>query len=171
MRIKIPKVHGESPKEKLLRTLALLLVFAAVVWAFTENNKRVVETLNQQGAIYDETGVLDKEQKKFIISFTRTIRDEYGLNFKIQIYGGDFVVPELDAKTIYIGLAPAIDVVELRFPPLMRQAFGSEFIDILENTFLRPSFMEGDWPMAIQETLVEIFNKLDELNKGESASE
>lgn len=165
MRIHIPRVHGETPKEKVFRTLLLILVFAAVVWAFMENNQRVIERLNLDGAVYDETGTLDKDQKKFIVSFTHTLRDEYGLNCRIQIYGGDFVVPELDTKTMYIGLAPAIGEVEMRFPPMMRQALGSEFIESLKTTFLLPSFEQGDWPMAIQEVLVEIFNKLEELNK------
>lgn len=164
MRINIPRVHGETPKEKVIRSLLLVLVFAAVIWAFMENNQRVIERLNLDGAVYDETKTLDSDQKKFIVSFTRSLRDEYGLDCKVHIYGGDFVVPELDAKTMFIGIAPAIEVVELRFPPMMRQALGPEFIESLKTTFLLPSLKEGDWPMAIQEVLVEIFNKLESLN-------
>jgi hypothetical protein len=165
MRINIPRVHGETPKEKVIRSILLILVFAAVIWAFTENNQRVIERLNLDGAVYDETKTLDKEQQKFIVSFTRSLRDDYGLDCKIQIYGGDFVVPGLDAKTLYIGLAPSIDVVEMRFPPMMRQALGPEFIESLKDTFLLPSFKQGDWPTAIQEVLVEIYNKLESLGK------
>jgi hypothetical protein len=117
--------------------------------------------------VYDETGTLTKDQKKMIVSFTHTLRGKWGTDCKIQVYGGDFVVPELDDKTLYIGIAPAIDTVELRFPPLMRKALGPEFIESLKTTFLLPSFKEGDWPMAIQEVLVEILKKLDSLNKGE----
>lgn len=168
MRINIPRVHGETPREKLVRSLLLILVFVAVVWAFMENNQRVIERLNLDGAVYDETGTLDREQKKFIVSFTRSLRDDYGLDCKIQIYGGDFVVPELDAKTLYIGLAPAIGEVRMRFPPMMRQALGTGFITSLETTFLLPSFEQGDWPRAIQEVLVEIYNKLESLGKEET---
>jgi hypothetical protein len=166
-RINIPRVHGSTPREKVIRSLALLLVFAAVIWAFMKNNERVVDVLNQQSAVYDETGVLDRDQKKMIVSFTQTLRAKWGLNCKIQVYGGDFVVPALDDKTLYIGLAPAIDQAELRFPPLMRSALGPEFIDSLKTTFLLPSFQDGDWPLAIQEVLVEILKKLDSLNQGE----
>lgn len=171
MRIKIPRVHGESPKEKVFRSIALVLVFAAVIWAFYMNNKHVVDVLNQEGAVYDETKTLDKTQKKFIVSFTRSLREEYGMDCKIQIYGGDFVMPELDGKTMYMGLAPAIDEVKLRFPPMMRQALGKDFIESLKTTFLLPSFKEGDWPMAIQEVLMEIYKKLEQLKKEETASE
>ncbi|WP_319541694.1 TPM domain-containing protein [uncultured Pseudodesulfovibrio sp.] len=171
MRIKIPRVHGESPKEKVFRSLALVLVFAAVIWAFYMNNKHVVDVLNQEGAVYDETKTLDTNQKKFIVSFTRSLRDEYGMDCKIQIYGGDFVVPDLDGKTMYIGLAPALGELELRFPPMMRKTLGKEFIESLKTTFLLPSFKEGDWPMAIQEVLMEIYKKLEQLKKEESASE
>jgi len=171
MKITIPKVHGSSPKEKAIRSLALILVFAAVAWAFSENNKRVVDRLNQESSIYDETGTLDKEQRKFIISFTRSLRDEYGLGCRIQIFGGDFTVPDLDSKTMYIGIAPSIDMVEIRFPAMMRQALGPEFIEYLKTDHLLPSFKEGNWPEGIQIVLVEIFNKLDKLNKGETSSE
>ncbi|MBG0790684.1 MAG: hypothetical protein H0S80_09330 [Desulfovibrionaceae bacterium] len=168
MRIHIPRVHGETRREKVIRSLLLILVFAAVVWGFTENNKRVIERLNLDGAIYDETHTLDKDQRKFIASFTRSLREEYGLDSKIQIFGGDFVVPELDAKTLYIGLAPSLGVAEMRFPPMMRQALGDGFAESLKTAFLLPSFEQGDWPMALQDVLAEIFNKLEALNKEES---
>lgn len=171
MRITIPKVHGESPKEKAIRSLALVLIFAAVIWAFTKNNERVVEQLNRDSVVYDETGTLDKEQRKFIISFTRALKDEFGLACKIQIFGGDFVVPELDSKTMYMGLAPSINEVELRFPGMMRQALGEEFITALETEYLLPSFELNDWPQEIQIVLVSIFEKLTEIQQGESPSE
>ncbi|WP_316898991.1 hypothetical protein [Pseudodesulfovibrio indicus] len=166
MRINIPRVYGESPKEKIIRSLALILVFAAVIWAFVKNNQHVVDVLNQQSAVYDETKRLDKEDKRFIVSFTKSLKDEWGLTCRIHIYGGDFVVPELDDKTLYMGLAPSIGVAELRFPPLMRTALGPDYAEYLKTTFLLPSFEQDDWPMAIQEVLVEIFKKLESLNKG-----
>ncbi len=171
MRIKVPRVHGETPKEKAIRTLALILIFGAVIWAFSKNNERVVERLNKDGVVYDETGTLDVKQKKFIISFTRALRDEFGLSSKIQIFGGDFTVPELDAKTMYMGLAPSIGVVELRFPGMMRQALGDEFIMKLKTEHLLPSFKYNDWPQEIQVVLVAIFDKLTQLEQGDSDSE
>ena len=116
-RINIPRVHGSTTKEKIIRSLALLLVFAAVIWAFVKNNQHVVEVLNQQSAVYDETGTLDKEQKQLIVTFVKALRQQWGLDCRIQIYGGDFVVPELDDKTMYMGLAPALGLRELRFMP------------------------------------------------------
>ena len=169
MRIAIPRVHGSSSKEKIIRSIALVLVFAAVIWGFMKNNERVVDALNKESAVYDETGTLDKEQRKFIVSFTHSMKNEYGLGCRIQIFGGDFTPPELDSKTMYIGLAPAIDVVELSFPPMMRRALGAEFIESLKTEHFLPSFAEGDWPLAIQIVLVEIFNKLDELEKEEKS--
>lgn len=169
MKIAIPRVHGSSPKEKLIRSLALLLVLAAVVWAFYENNKRVVEMLNKDSAVYDETDTLDKDQRKFIVSFVRSLRSQYGLACKIQIFGGDFVPPEIDTKTMYIGLAPSLRQVVLIFPPMMRSALGAEFIESLKTEHFLPAFQEGDWPSAIEIVLVEIFNKLEELQNEEQA--
>jgi len=171
MRISIPKVHGESPKEKVVRTILLIVVFAAVIWAFTKNNQRVVNILNQEAAIYDETKTLDTEQKKFIISFTRALKDEFGLEAKIQIYGGNFVVPELDSKTMYIGLAPPINEVQVRFPALMRQALGDEFIEEIKTENFLPSFKYNDWPQEIQVVLVRIYDRLTQLNEGNTPGE
>lgn len=170
-RLKIPRVHGETPREKAVRSIALVLVFAAVIWAFMKNNERVVERLNKEAAIYDETHRLDSDQKKFIVSFTRSLKKEFGLDSQIQIFGGDFVVPELDNKTLYIGLAPAINEVEIRFPPMMRQALGTEFIDRLETEHFLPSFKFDDWPGELQVVLVTIFDELTKLEQGENASE
>jgi len=171
MRITIPKVHGSTPREKLIRSLALMLVFAAVVWAFSKNNAHVVEVLNQQSSVYDETGTLDNEQKKFIISFVRTLRDEFGVEARIQIYGGDFSVPDINNKTLYIGLAPSINEVQLRFPPLMQQALGNEFIEKLKTDHFLPSFQYKDWQEEIQVVLVAIFDKLNQINQGTQPSE
>jgi len=171
MRITIPRVHGDTPKEKLVRSIALVLVFGAVMWAFMKNNEHVVEVLNRDSAVYDETKTLDKDQRKFIASFVKTMRDEYGIGCKIQVFSGDFPVPELDSKTMFIGIAPAIGVAELRFPPMMRTVLGDEFIESLSTNYLLPSFEQGDWPMAIQEVLVVIFQKLESMNKEDQPSE
>lgn len=171
MRLTIPKVQGNSPKEKIIRSIALLLVFAAVIWAFTKNNERVVDMLNQQAAVYDETKTLDKAQKKFIISFTRSLREEFGLESRIQIFGGDFVVPELDSKTMYIGLAPSINEVQLRFPAMMRQALGEEFIEKLKTEHFLVSFKYNDWAEEIEVVLLAIFDRLTQINQGNTPSE
>ena len=171
MKIAIPRVHGNSPKEKVIRSIALVLVFGAVIWAFSKNNERVVEILNKEGVVYDETGTLDKAQRKFIVSFTRAMRDEFGLSSKIQVFGGDFTVPELDAKTLYIGIAPAVGEVQIRFPALMRQALGEEFIDKLKTEYFLPSFAEDDWPQEIQVVLATIYEKLTNLEKEDDKRE
>ncbi len=171
MRIAIPKVHGQTQKEKIIRTLALILIFAAVIWAFMKNNENVVDKLNQISAIYDETKTLTNEQKKFMISFTRTLKEEFGLDCKIQIYGGDFTVPELDSKTMYIGLGPSINKVELRFPAMMRAALGEPFIESLKTEHFLVSFKYNDWAEEIQVVLLSIFDKLTEINEGNTSSE
>jgi len=171
MKVTIPRVHGNTTKEKIIRSLALMLVFGVVIWAFMKNNERVVDTLNRHSIIYDETKTLNNEQKKFIISFTRTIKDEFGLDCRIQIFGGDFVVPELDSKTMYIGLAPSVGEVELRFPAMMRRALGDEYIESLVTENFLPSFEYDDWPMEIQAVLLSIFDKLTELEQGATSNE
>jgi len=167
MRISIPKVHGQSPREKVVRTLALVLIFALVAWAFVKNNERVLETLTRQGTVYDETGTLTEEQRKFIVSFARALKEEFGMNCRVQIFGGDFVVPELDAKTMYMGLAPAIGAVELRFPPMMSRALGAEFIESLKTEYLLPALATDQWPMEMQMALAAIYEKLTGLDGDE----
>ena len=165
MRARIPRIHGDTPREKIVRSLALVLVFAAVCWGFIKNNERVVDVLNRDSAVYDETKTLDKDQRRFIASFGRTLKDEFGLSSQIQVFGGDFTVPELDAKTMYIGLSPVTGEVQIRFPALMRQALGDDLILALRTEYLEPAIAEGTWPGELQVVLATIFQKLDELNK------
>ncbi|WP_419786353.1 hypothetical protein [Pseudodesulfovibrio sp.] len=165
MRISIPRVHGDTPREKLVRTLALLLVFAIVVWAFTKNNERVIQVLNREGAVYDETKILDSEHRKFIRSFTSAMKKEYGLNSQIQVFGGDFVVPELDAKTLYIGLSPVTGEVRIRFPGLMRHALGEDFAETLTTEHLQPALQGDDWPQELEIVLALIYKRLEKMNK------
>lgn len=171
MRIGIPRVHGNSAKERIIRSLALVLIFALVIWAFMKNNERVVEVLNREGVVYDETNTLDKEQRKFIVSFTHALRDEFGLSSRIQVFAGDFTVPALDAKTMYIGLAPSIGEVQIRFPAMMRQALGDDFIEALKTEYLLPSFEYDDWPQEIQVVLATIYKKLTSLEQGDKTGE
>jgi len=171
VKLSIPRVHGATPREKLLRSLALVLVFAAVVWGFMKNNERVIEVLNRDSAVYDETKTLDKEQRKFIASFTRALKDEYGLASQIQVFGGEFVVPDLDAKTLYIGLSPVTGEVRIVFPSLMRQALGEDFAEQLATEHLQPALQEGDWPQEIEIVLALIYKKLESLNNGGNAGE
>ena len=80
-------------------------------------------------------------------------------------------MPELDAKTLYIGIAPAVGEVQIRFPALMRQALGEEFIDKLRTEYFLPSFAEGDWPQEIQVVLATIYEKLTNLEKEDDKRE
>lgn len=171
MKIHVPRVHGESKKEKIIRSILLILVFGAVIWAFSVNNERVVDRLNRESVIYDETKTLTNEQKKFITSFTRTLKDEFGLESRIQIFNGDFVVPELNAKTLYIGLSPSINEVQIRFPGLIRTALGPDFAEKLKTEHFLPSFKYNDWAEEMQVVLIAIFDRLDQLNKGTPPSE
>ena len=169
MRISIPRVHGDSPKEKALRSIALILVFAAVVWAFSKNNERVVDQLNRQSAVYDETGTLDDDQRKFVASFTKGLRDEFGLDAQVQVFKTAMEIPDLDAKTLYIGLVPSMGEVELRFPGILRTALGQPFIDSLKTDYFLPAFERGDWDQELQIVLATIFDKLLELDRGEAS--
>ena len=170
MRITLPTVHGSTPGERLLRALALVLVFAVVVWAFVKNSERVAETLNRQSAVYDETGGLGAEDRDFLAAYGRVLREEFGLECRVQVFAGDFVVPELDAKTIYIGLAPAIGAVEARFPALVAQALGPDVIQALRQELLA-ALSSGEWPARLRSVLLAILERLRRIEAGDRGGE
>ncbi|WP_243544736.1 hypothetical protein [Pseudodesulfovibrio tunisiensis] len=168
MRINIPRVHGETPKEKIVRSLLLLLVFAAVVWAFTENNKRVIQRLNRDSAVMDQTGMMTDEDKDFVRSFIRTVRDEFGIVARVQVFAGPVESPEVDAKTLYIGLSPAEGQAVVVFPPLVRRAVGEAFVESLTTEHFLPSFDRDDWIRELQIVLTLIFTQLTDIEGGEA---
>ena len=80
-----PDKDAYGRKERILRLMALALVFMLVLWAFSKNNQRIIERLENQQTITDTGGYLDDQQKSFIKGFRDGMRERYGLAFKLNV--------------------------------------------------------------------------------------
>ncbi|GAB7023921.1 hypothetical protein [Salidesulfovibrio brasiliensis] len=166
MRLEIPKPKGDSPRERIIRGIALVLVIVAVGWAFMENNKNVLDKIQTDRAINDQTKRLTDDDMEFLKGFVQSLRDSYGVNTRIVIYKDEVLLPEIDPKYMFIGLAPAKRDVILHFPTLMRPALGQEFIDSLNEVFLE-SYEKDSWPRELKIVLTMIWSRLSALEAGQ----
>lgn len=168
MRIEIPKPHGKSPMERILRTLAMLLVVLVVMWAFYKNNENVLERVQKTRTVWDETGQMNRDDIDFLRGFVKSLKDTFGLNCQIQIFKGDVVVPEVDAKTLYVGLSPARRQVVMEFPALMRPALGAPFMDSLRDEHFAQAFDDNEWIRELKIAMTMIWSRLAVLENQEA---
>lgn len=167
MKITMPTPRGKSAMERAIRTLAMLLVFLVVIWAFYKNNENVMERIQKTRSVWDETGQMHKEELEFLRSFARTVRGTFGVTVRIQVFVGDIEKPDLDSKTMYIGISPALKQVVVEFPALMRPALGMEFIESLRTEYFEEAFDTGEWPRELQILTTVIWSRLTALEEGE----
>lgn len=160
----MPKAGEYTPKEKIFRALALVGVFALVIWAFWEHTGRTLRQIKDSQAISDTTGSLDKKQLAFVRGFARSLEAEFGLEFRLQVRDEPVEDPELNGKTVFFGIDPAAKQVVVRFPPLLSNALGKDFLEQLQNNHLSTLFDEGnDWREGITFALAAIWERLSEM--------
>ncbi|WP_147819912.1 hypothetical protein [Salidesulfovibrio onnuriiensis] len=165
MKINLPAPKGKTVMERTLRTLGMLLVFLVVIWAFYKNNENVLERVQKNRSVWDETGQLDKDEISYLRDFVKSMRERFGVAVKIQVFKGDVEMPELDSKTIYIGLSPAGRQVAVEFPPLLRPALGADFIESVNNEFFAEAFDTGQWGRELQILTTMIWSRLAALEE------
>lgn len=166
-----PDKDAYNRKERVVRLMALAVVFCLVFWAFSKNNERIIERLENQQTITDTGGYLDDQQKSFIKGFRDGLRNRYGLAFKLKIYKHAIEnPPEPDAKTVILLLAPEQRQLDLRLPPLLSSALGKEFLDRLTAEHLEPFWGHQQWQDGLILLLAAIWERLDDLHLPKGAS-
>ncbi|XPV76530.1 MAG: hypothetical protein ACNI27_01065 [Desulfovibrio sp.] len=164
------KVHGRSTLERVVRTLLLAGVFLTVMWAFWENNERIIDRLNHNKIVVDETKQMTKEEIQFAQNFLRGLKNEFGLDGKIRIFKERIIEPKLDSRTVFIGIAPLDRDVIVRFPGLIRKALGKEYILELEHQFFIPFWGDGEWRSGLSQMLMDIWTHLEEQDANQADS-
>ena len=159
MAILFPK-REYSPAERMFRVLAMILVLLAVIWAFWKNTDRTLDMIETRAAIYDQTGEMTDETKEFTRSFASSLREEFGLDFRLQVMNDALDPPELDQKTVYIGLRPSWQESLVVFPPLVERALGQDFRLAIQEGVLQEGMQTGRWQGALVETLIMIYEGL-----------
>lgn len=139
------KTNTKSGLERVVRMLGVLAVFAIVAWAFWVNNERTIKMIQARGVAVDQTDTMGINDKRFFRSFKNSLEKNYGLGFKIIVFKGNIEVPELDKKTVFMGLSPSTGETEIILPPLVQKALGGDFVPYLVESHF-PGYMEaGNW--------------------------
>ncbi len=158
-----------SPKEKVLRGLALVGIFGLVIWAFWEHTGQTMRKIKDTQAVFDATGSMDKKQLAFVRGFARSLKAEYGLEFRMQVKNEPVVEPKLDAKTVFLGIDPAGQQVVVKFPPLLSNSLGADFLKRLQTDYLSTLFADGaDWREGITFALAVVWERLTEIHGGKN---
>ncbi|MBN2139492.1 MAG: hypothetical protein JW718_00680 [Desulfovibrionaceae bacterium] len=163
MAITLPRFKGKTALERVVRILALVLIALVVCWAFWKNNERVMERLNANKAVYDQTDSLGPEDLEFVRGFVDGLEREFGIAARIQVRTGRVEVPELDPKTLYIGLWPDSRQAVVVFPVLMRRSLGEDLARTLQDRHFPRYFDDGDWPRGLRVALAIIWSRLAEM--------
>lgn len=157
------KVHGKSALERLIRGLLMVLLVAGVGYAFWWNNENLLQKIESRNAFYDGTGTISEEDRTFVKQFMRSLKKEYGIEARIRIENGPLDVPELNSKTLFIGLNPQGGEAVVVFPPLLRGAVGAELAETLEEGYFEDALEGDEWPEKLRLALVMLWSRLTEL--------
>ena len=159
-----PSLKQSSGLERFIRIVALFAIFAAVIWAFWENNQRVISEIERKQDVADTGGYLSDEQLSFVKGFRDALHSRYGISFRLRVVEGPVPRPESDQKTLYVGLSPASEEIVLRLPPLLGSALGEEFLDDLRANHLNDFWQDEEWQSGLVLLLAAIWERLEEIS-------
>ena len=152
-----------SPAAQLLRTAGLVFIFVLAGLLFWKYYERSLDRIIAGQQIVDETDELAAEQKEQIARFAETLKQDYGLRFELQVYQGRIKPPNLDSRTLYIGLSPERGEWRIVFPVLLKQALPEDFVRYLQEEHFRGRLRQDVWPRALLNGLHAIYGHLERL--------
>ena len=164
------KPHGNSASEKFLRIIGMVIVLGIVAWAFWTNNQSTLEKIQARNSLWDQTKVLNKSERNFVQGFIRSMRNEFGVQVKIQILTDHITPKQSEPKELYIRLSPAYKEVDMQFPGLVRHALGAKFISELEKNYFTGNFSDDKWPTVLMTSLSMIWERLAKVDSNQSVS-
>ncbi len=155
-----PYIRANSSSERILRLFASIGVFMITGWLFWIQTGKNMEAIQARGMAYDQTDTLTKDQRLILKEMGAFLKNDFGQSLKIQVTLEPLVAPDLDNKTIFIGLCPSARQVVVELPPLVRSRLGTDFILDFQTTRFTPYFDSGDWPTGLLESVKSIIQGL-----------
>lgn len=152
--------QGAKPGEALLRGMLLIAVFVVVAALYQRHFKSTMEKIQTRSTVYDQSGLMSPELRDSLRGFAAALKDEYGVELRIQVRRTGIEEPVMDSKTLFVGL----DLYEQRaiilLPPLMERALGPEFVNYLRHEHFAPYFAQDDWPLGLSTALRMLWDQL-----------
>ncbi len=160
MRFRGSLIRAESSGEKFLRSVLLLAVFAGVGALFWWNSERTLNIIQSKSMVWDRTETMTSSEKAALRELGRLFKEEYGLTLRVQATQDAFEYPELDSKTIFVGVVPSRAEVVVELPPLVRSALDAEFMADLRGPHFQEYFRSGDWPTGVIFAVTRLWEEL-----------
>jgi hypothetical protein len=159
-----------SPLERFLRAMALMAVFAGVLWAFEARFSRLADRLAQEQTVFDATGTLTDEQRRFLRQAGDDLKARFGMGLVVRVGHGPVEVPPLDEKTVFLGLSVGEKSARAVLPPLAAAALGPESGQVVERDILGASLADGRWPEGLCAAVIYLEQQLSGLSRTGDAS-
>ncbi len=153
--------QNAAPWEGLLRALGMVFVFMGVIWLFWKHNQRTIEMLDAHQVVVDRGGMLTDAQKQSIRDLSRALKSSFGLDLRMVVADDGLGRPQVDAKTIHIGIDPAGEIFDVLLPPLVERALGQGFVRHLREEHFAPYWASGNWQRGLGEALSLLWNALN----------
>ncbi len=154
------KPQGKTGTERFLRMIGMVVILGLVVYAFWINNQSTLQKIQARNALWDQTKVLDRSERDYVQGFIRSMRNEFGVNVRVQITLDPIMEQEVDPKDMLIVISPPNQDVGMSFPGLVRHALGNNFISELENKHFANHFSDDEWPTSLMTCLSMIWERL-----------
>ncbi|BDV00584.1 hypothetical protein TDMWS_06690 [Thermodesulfomicrobium sp. WS] len=163
--MQLPRISGSSPAEKILRFVGVLGVFVLVGYLFWVNHQRSLESVTDQGIVWDQTKSLSPEQRDTLIRFARVMQNTHGITVRIRITREGILLPTMDSKTLMIALCPPRREARVVFPPLLRHALRPGLEAELEGPVLLPYWENGRWQEGLGQIVLTITEHMERLGR------
>ncbi len=140
---------------------AALETTLVVIWKYYSGETTgFMDSVASATDITDETGLLTPEDLKFISRFAAGLEKEFGQKAVVRVFTGVVIVPELDSRTMFLGISPALEEVLVSLPPLIHRSLPPGFVEELNTNHFQPYFASGDWPLGLKTALIKIWKAL-----------
>jgi uncharacterized membrane protein YgcG len=152
-----PLIKAESGSELFLRSMLLITVVVLVGVAFWYQIGANLRDINSRGAVWDEANVLTADQRAALREYAAELKEVYGIKLRLQIRTSPVALPDMDSKTLFIGINPQTQQVLVEFPTLLRKALGDEYLYRMQNEHFGPYFQKGQWQQGLADALTRLW--------------
>jgi hypothetical protein len=101
--------------------------------------------------------VLTADQRAALREYAAELKEVYGIKLRLQIRTSPVALPDMDSKTLFIGINPQTQQVLVEFPTLLRKALGDDYLYRMQNEHFGPYFQKGQWQQGLADALTRLW--------------
>jgi hypothetical protein len=160
--------QGTTFTERLLRSMGFVLLIAGIGYLFWTNYERNLQRIGLQEAVHDRTGELSSEVRKEVWTFSRSMREHFGITVEVRIAQRELLAPESDGKTLFFGIVPSERRAVILFPPLMERSLDPGFVVYLKQDHFRPYWeRENGWQEGLQDATALLWEQMRRMERAD----